>query len=230
MGVKSLKDAMNPELKFHSIVISLTTFIVFTAWSQLTTLISSSPWVSVFAAGLISLGLYRFIAMVSLSLFRNVPLVKKFILGAKYMEGTWIGFFIGHENKIRYLVETFEQDLGELVIRGTVYRDDGTHHCSYVSQNATIDIRNGKLSYSYDADSVSNTHINPGLARFDLVRESKESPPKRITGYSSDLFHPNKLMAFEEKITEKTSMDVAEAFEKSLEVYEKYKRHTGIGS
>lgn len=221
---------MNPELKFHSIVISITTLIVFTAWTQLTSLISDNPGLSVFLAGLISLGLYRFLATVSLSLFRNIPLVKKFILGPKYMEGTWIGFFVGHENKIRHLVETFEQDLSELVIRGTVYKDDGSYHCSYVSQNATIDVRNGKLSYSYDADSVNNSHINPGLARFDLVRESKESPPKRITGYSSDLFHPNKLMAFEEKITEKTSMDVDKAFEKSVDIYEKYKGNTGIGS
>lgn len=217
---------MSPELRFHSIVISITTLIVFTVWTHITGVIAAYPWLSVFAAGIISLGLYRFVAMVQLSFFRKISKVKKFILGPTYMEGTWIGFFVGHENKIRYLVETFEQDLSELVIRGKVYRDDGTYHCSYVSQNATVDLRNGKLSYSYDADSISNTHINPGLARFDLERDSKDSPPSRLSGYSSDLFHPKKLMAFEEKVTDKTSMEATVAFEKSVEIYQKYKRFT----
>jgi hypothetical protein len=185
---------------------------------------------SVFAAGLISLGLYRFLATILLSLFRKIPYIKKLILGPRYMEGTWVGFFVGHENKIRYLVETFEQDLNELIIRGKVFREDGTYHCVYVSQNATVDIKNGKLSYSYDADSIGSTYINPGLARFDLERVSKESPPSRISGYSSDLFHSKKLMAFEEKLTEKTCMETSKAVEKAIEIYQKYKGHTGVCS
>jgi len=221
---------MNPELKFHSIVISVTTLIVFTAWTQLANFTATYPALAVFVAGLISLGLYRSLFTLQITLFRRYTFVKKFILGASYMEGTWLGFFVGHEDKIRFLVETFEQDLSELVIRGKVFKEDGTYHCSYISQNATIDVKSGKLSYSYDADSIGNTHINPGLARFDFERESKESPPQRISGYSSDLFHSKKLMAFEEKMSDKTTMETKAAFEKAVVIYEKYKIHTGVSS
>lgn len=220
-------DYMSPELKFHAIIVSIVTLIVFYIFTQVTAIVSTYPWLTVFSAALISLGLYRFICSIFLTTFRNVTKFKKFILGASYMEGVWVGFFLGHENKIRYLVESFEQDLNELIIRGKVYLEDGTYHCSYVSQKATIDTKNGKLSYSYDADAITNTHINPGLARFEIERESRESKPHRITGYSSDLFNSKKLMAFEEKVSEKTSIPLQEAIDSARKVFEKYKNYTG---
>lgn len=221
---------MSPELKFHSIVISLTTLIIFSIWTQFPAQITQYPWLSVIASGIISIGLYRFIASTFLALFRKLQFVKKFILGPSYLEGLWIGFFVGHNNEIRHIVETFEQDLNELVIRGKVFRSDGTYHCSYVSKDATFDTKNGKLTYSYDADTLNNTHINPGLARFEVDRDSKEASPTRLTGYSSDLFHSKKLLAFEEKVLDKKYKETINAFKKSVDIFNKYKDHSGIGT
>lgn len=190
---------MSPEIKFHSFVTSFTTLVVFSLWVYLQTLIDKYPIISIIIASIFTLGIYRLINTMLMAFFRNCQPFKKFILGPTYMEGTWVGFFVGHNN-IRYLVETFEQDLSLLKIRGRVYREDFTFHGSHISTNASLDIVSGHLSYSYDADTIPNTHINAGLARFTLDRDSREQAPHRIIGYSSDLFNPKNYKIFRKSI------------------------------
>lgn len=218
---------MTAELKFHSTIISITTLFMFSLWKYTSLLETNYPWLSVAVAGVMTLGIYRGFSAIVLMFFRKNKMVKKFFLGPYYMEGIWVGFFVGHQNKIRYIVEAIEQGLSELVIRGQVFRDDKTYHCSYTSQDASINLKEGRLSYSYNADTIGNTHINPGLARFDLGRTSKDSSPDTLTGYSSDLFHPNKLMAFEEKLPEKLNLSIPEQVEEAIKVYKKYIKLTG---
>ncbi|MDH5880570.1 hypothetical protein L8S15_15875 [Vibrio sp. S/42/10] len=218
---------MSPEIKFHSLVTSATTLIVFSVWSLSLQIVSKYPVASVAVAGVFTLGIYRVVNTIFLTIFRKVKLIKKFILGASYMEGTWVGFFVGHNKNIRYLVETFEQDLSLLKVRGRVYRDDFSYHSSHVSTDATLDTINGKLSYSYDADAILNTHINAGLARFELVRNAREEPAHHIVGYSSDLFHSSKLTAFEDKISDSTSVELSKALEEAEKVYNKYRCVSG---
>ena len=79
------------------------------------------------------------------------------------MEGVWVGFFVGHNNRIRFFYEIFEQDLIRTVIRGRVYRDDEGFHGSWIADSATIDPVRGKLTYYYQADAIGNSFINPGI-------------------------------------------------------------------
>jgi hypothetical protein len=219
---------MSPEIKFHAFITSTTTLITFSLWSFMLQQVSTHPVTSVLVAGVFSLGIYRLINTIFLTIFRNVQCVKKFILGASYMEGTWVGFFVGHDNNIRYLVETFEQDLSLLKVRGKVYRNDFSYHASHVSTDATIDILNGRLSYSYDADAINNTYVNAGLARFELTRSSREKPAHHMVGYSSDLFNSKKLMAFEDKFSESTAVDLSKALEEAEKVHNKYRCICGV--
>jgi len=214
---------MNPELKFHSIIISITTLIIFYLWTRLTAIVNDFPILSVIAAGLVTLGLYRTLVVIALAAFRNVQQIKKFVLGPFYMEGTWVGFFIGHEKQIRFVIESLEQSFNELVVKGKVFKEDNTYHGSYVSEGAFINIRDSKLSYTYNVDGIKNTFINYGLAKFDFDRDAKHLPPNKMTGFSSDLFNPTKLLSFEEKISDKTSITIENALSKAKEVYEKYK-------
>mgnify|MGYP001587503561 CR=1 FL=1 len=213
---------MNPEIKFHSFVTSVTTLVVFGIWAYMLTYVEKNPIISVLVAGVFTLGIYRLVNTFFMGAFRRIKPLKKFFLGGSYMEGTWVGFFVGHNNDIRYLVESFEQDLSLLKIRGRVYRNDNTFHSSHISTDASIDTVNGKLSYSYDADAISNTHINAGLARFELVRKGREVAPHHIVGYSSDLFHPNKLKAFQDKISDSTALELNVELSEAEKVYEKY--------
>ncbi len=214
---------MNPEIKFHSLIISVTTLIVFYTWAKLTAVVGNHPLLSVVTAGFVTLGLYRSLVLFALSAFRNISIFKKFILGPFYMEGTWVGFFVGHEKKIRYVVESYEQSFSELVIKGRVFKEDNTYHGSYVSEGAFINIRDSQLSYTYNVDGISNTFMNPGLAKFNFDRDAKHLPPNRMTGFSSDLFNPKKLLSFEEKASDKSSMEIKDALSEAKQVYEKYK-------
>ncbi len=214
---------MNPEIKFHSLIISVTTLIVFYTWAKLAAVVGNHPLLSVVTAGFVTLGLYRSLVLFALSAFRNISIFKKFILGPFYMEGTWVGFFVGHEKKIRYVVESYEQSFSELVIKGRVFKEDNTYHGSYVSEGAFINIRDSQLSYTYNVDGISNTFMNPGLAKFNFDRDAKHLPPNRMTGFSSDLFNPKKLLSFEEKASDKSSMEIKDALSEAKQVYEKYK-------
>lgn len=216
---------MNPELRFHSIIISFTTAIVFLVWLGLNKVITTYPFIAVVLSGLISLGIYKTLALLLLASFRNVRLVKIFILGPRYMEGIWAGFFIGHKNRIRYFFEIFEQDLTRTIIRGRVFRDDGSFHGSWIAEDATIDPLRGKLTYHYQADAIGNTFINPGIGSFDIDRPASHQSPVRLTGFSSDLFNPHKLIAFEEKVSEKTMIESIEALNLAKQIYEKNKGH-----
>lgn len=218
-------SSMNPELKFHSIIISITTAIVFFVWLGLNKVIAAHPFFAVVLSGLISLGIYKFLALLFLSFFRNTRMVKRFILGPNYMEGIWAGFFVGHKNRIRLFFEIFEQDLSRTIIRGRVFRDEGGYHGSWIAEDATIDPVRAKLTYHYQTDAIGNTFINPGIASFDIERPAAHKGPVRLIGFSSDLFNPHKLMAFEEKVSDDTIIESRDALEKAKEVYEKYKGH-----
>ncbi len=216
---------MNPELKFHSLIVSGSTLVVFTAWSQLATLVANYPAISVITASLVSIGIYRLLTIVLLAAFRKSSWVKKFILGPSYMEGTWIGFFIGHDEKTRFFIEAFEQDLSGLVIRGKGFRENGEYHGSWISDNTEINARQGKLTYTYEADVIGNSHINPGLAAFSFERKSKDLPPHSMIGFSSDIFNPKKLKSFEKKISSDTSVKIDDALVQAREFYETNKNN-----
>ena len=214
---------MSPELKFHSFIVSATTFIIFTVWTYFTKFIEIYPAASVVTACLVSLGAYRLLTICMLVTFRKFEFAKKFMLGESYMEGTWVGYFIGHDNTPRFYVETIEQDISYLVIRGKAFREDGSYHGTWVSDNAEINTKTGKITYTYEADIIGNSHINPGLATFIFERKSKNDPPHRMIGFSSDLFNPSKLKSLEEKVSNSTSMDIDKAFQKAKEIYSKNK-------
>lgn len=216
---------MNPELKFHSLIISITTAIVFLIWIGLNKVITTYPFLAVVLSGLISLGIYKTLALLLLAIFRNIGFVKKFILGPRYMEGIWAGFFVGHQNIIRLFFEIFEQDLNRTIIRGRVFRDDGSFHGSWIAEDATIDPLRGKLTYHYHTDAIGNTFINPGIGSFDIDRPASHKAPKRLIGFSSDLFNPHKLMAFEEKVSNSTMIESQDALKMAKEIYEKNKGH-----
>ncbi len=145
------------------------------------------------------------------------------ILGASYMEGTWVGFFIGHDETPRFFIETFEQSISDLIIRGKAFKESGEYHGSWIAENTEVNTRTGKLTYTYDADVIGNSHVNPGLAVFTFDRESRDKPPHAMIGFSSDLFNPKKLKSFEEKMSDNTSIIISDAIEKAKEIYSKNK-------
>jgi hypothetical protein len=158
------------------------------------------------------------------SLILEIRFIKKWVFGAYYFEGVWVGFFIGKENKVRYYIETFEQDFESITIRGKGFRKKEGYFGNWISNSVNFDVKKGILNYTYQTDAISNSFINPGLACFNIERRKCDGKPYRLYGFSADLYNPKKLKSYEEKINDKPDIDSIEnALEKAKELYRKHK-------
>lgn len=157
---------MTPTTKFQSYVLSLTTLIVFTIWFKYEDMIQIDPYLKIISTTLISLGLYRFVGSLLLFLFKKIRLVRKFFLGPRYLEGTWVGFYIGYKGNVRYIVERFEQDFETLIIRGTSYNEQKKFHTSWISFPANVDIAKGELTYMYELRGINEVFNGTGIVFF----------------------------------------------------------------
>lgn len=154
----------------------------------------------------------------------KIRFIKKWIFGASYLEGVWIGFFIGKMDKERFFIETFEQDFNSITLRGEGYRDGEGYFGSWTSKNVHFDVRIGSISYMYETDAIKDSAISPGLAIFKIDRESIDCPPYKLKGFSSDLYNPKKFKSLEYKISDVPNVkDVNIALEKAKDFYEKNK-------
>ena len=199
---------MTPERKFNSAVLSAMVFIVFLGVGFLAPRIQSIPFwqqaVAAVAAMLASAGTYGLIASFLSALIRKNRIVKKFTLGPYYMEGTWVGYFVGHAGDLRYVVEILEQELESLIIRGYSFAEDGRQHGQWTSEAAYVDIRLGKLTYMYTCDILTRGVPYQGIGVFDLQRPSASEPPTAIHGYVADLVDGQRLPVKESRIADYT--------------------------
>lgn len=214
---------MKPIIKFNSIVISITTMIMYGLWALLSDNIFSSisaKILTVLISYFTSLGFYKSIFWLLSGLLSKWKWFKNMIYGSYYLEGIWVGFFIGKDSKVRYFYEVFEQSLDEIVITGKAFKDDESILGIWKAKNPVIDIVLGKMTYYYETDVFENTFINPGLATFNLERIDKDKCPYALTGFSSDLFNPVKLKAFEVKLDVCSQKNNTRLIEEAKKVYE----------
>ena len=211
---------MNPLIKFHSIVLAITTFIVFSLWEALRNVLEYNFSLIIPIAAITTIGFYRVVMFFVEWLILKIRFIKMWIFGAYYMEGVWVGFFIGKEDKVRFYIETFEQDFESITIRGKGFRENEGYFGYWVSDSVNFDVKKGVLNYTYQTDALSNSFINPGLAYFNIERKEQQDKPYRLVGFSADLYNPKKLKSFEEKINDKPDIDnIENALGKAKELY-----------
>lgn len=216
---------MKPILRFNSIIIGLTTIVVFFGWLNLKDVINAHPGLGLLAAGLISIGTYRVFFNLLSFLVKHIFWIKQLIFSAYYLEGTWVGYYISQDGRPRFFIEQFEQSIDNMVIRGKSYEQQGEYHGSWIAENPNMNIFTGQLTYQYTANTLINTHINPGLAMFNLERNNSNTPPHMMLGFTSDVYNPNKIRAIEIKISSKTSIDIIEGLKNANELYKKYQNN-----
>ena len=212
---------MKPSIKFHTIIISITTLVVFTIWSQLIKAMQTNDFYKVVLGSLISIGVYRLFVSVIISLSKKIKLLKRFILGQYYLEGTWIGFYIGAEGKVRFIVEKFEQEFDSLIIRGQYYNELSQHHSMMTARNINIDAENGEISYMYKCHPINDLSPHEGLAIFNLHRPDQYSPANKLIGYSAELHIGKRIKTIETKISDKTDIELENALSLAKEFYQK---------
>ncbi len=214
---------MKPSVKLHSIAFGFATALTFALWTQFSKFTSIHEIFKILVGFVASLGLYRAIANAVILLVRRSTTVKKFFLGEQFVGGTWVGYYKGFDGKERYLIERFEQDIDNIVIRGKSFNELFKDHSSWVANHAYVDVARGKLSYMYEVANLHQPTDTNGVASFTFGRDDQYSKPIMLDGYSIDSHLGKRCKAREIKISDYCSVDPAEALTKAKEFFEKNK-------
>ncbi len=214
--------------RLNTISLSITTLCVFSLWISIVNVsdelssITNSKILLITLSFIFSLGFYKILLNITKYLVQKCKLCKKIIFGASYIDGVWVGFFVNSDKKIRFFYEVYEQDYDSFEIRGVSFTVDGKHHGTWNIEDPVISEKKGMLNYTYETDGINNTYINPGIGRFTFIRNKSNEPPFQMKGYTSDLYNPNKVFSFQEKVEIK-EIDESQLFEMAKKVYEKNK-------
>lgn len=206
---------------YRSIVFTLTTAVTFYLWSQINQMMAQKVWLGILLSGVISLGTYRIILKFMEWILLKSNKTKAIIFGSSYLEGTWVGCYLGHDDKPQFYIESFEQDFDGLVIRGKCFYENGSFKGTWTSERVIIDAEKGKITYTYITDMINNTHKNQGLAEFRFDRATKKDCPDRMVGFSSDVFTSKKFLSIEERVKDKKELLESELLNRAKTVYEK---------
>ncbi len=211
---------MQPELRFHTIVVSATVVVMFGAIVFVQPLVqplSTSVKVAGFViAALASAGTYKSLAGLLDFVLRKWRWLREKLLGDTYLEGTWVGFFVGHGGDVRLFYEHFRQTLTSLVIQGNSYELDNTSHGDWVSVTANHDAANGRLLYAYTCNIISRSVQHEGIAVFNVRRPTPNAPADSLEGYSADLVDGHRSPSREIKVSTHF-LDRKSAIEKARE-------------
>lgn len=207
---------MTPEHKFHSYVTTLTIIVMYFIVSELVPIIDSVGDSSMYLKPLVSVlsafGLYGLFAKVMNGIACNWNWLKRHLLGPTYLNGTWVGRFINSQNEEKITVEFFEQTISSLTIRGEAFNSDGSTYAQWTSIAASINERNGVLTYTYTCDSHIDYSTFQGIGVFSFERKSAHLPPTFIKGYSADISDGVRTENREKRISEKL-LESHEAYE-----------------
>lgn len=182
---------MSPSAKFNGLLASATVtimfFLVIYVTPRLNVLGVDSPLLLTIGALISSAGLYRILSLGMRWLMERWEWLKGIVLGPHYMHGTWIGYFNGHANDKRFMVEHFIQDLEGLVITGRSFTEAKQEHGYWESESTTIDAKKGRLIFTYKFDVLTQKNSLIGIHSSLFERKSAHHAPGAISGFAHDL-------------------------------------------
>jgi hypothetical protein len=226
---------MKPHQQISTYAIAFTTLILFSIWKFISDLMISYPsWfiddknqkyniLGIILIGLTSIGVYRIFFTIVDSLMKKCRFMKKLILSSYYMEGTWIGFYIGVAGNVRYIIETYEQTMDDLVIKGISFDENKNLHTFWTSESYNINAESGEIIFQYKVKTTHEQTDPNGLAYFNLNRRSNKKSTDFIVGYSVDSHLCKKCRAIERKLSDSTKYDLKETLCKAIQFHEEYK-------
>lgn len=197
---------MGPAARFHGLISSVTILIMFwvVSWANmnLANFTVNYPFLSGLSALVSLVGVYRSLALgISWILHRSIY-VRKWIFGAYFLHGTWIGYFIGHAGDKRLIVELYDQDLDSLIQNGRSFTIQKAPHGHWVGGATNVDVRRGRLIYTYSNDIGTNSTTLEGITTFQFEREASHKTPNRLDGYAHDLNDSQRIVIHEEKASD----------------------------
>ena len=178
---------MTPEQKFNSYVTVATIMVMYLMIDNIAPLLNKFGIAKPIVTLLSAVGVYNLFAKILSSMTRNLLPVKKHLLGASFLNGTWAGEIKGANNEKIITVEFFEQTLNHLVIRGEAFKENGDSYAQWISKATFINESDGVLTYTYSCDKNDDNSSFQGVCVFNFERSSSHVAPNYIKGYSTDV-------------------------------------------
>lgn len=210
---------MKAKERFHAIILSLTTAIIVFVWNKFGDQIEFPGIIVFLSGGFISIATYKLLFEILKFIFSKSRIIRLLLLRKEYMEGTWVGFYIGLEGNVRFIIEEFYQDLDGIIVKGTGYNEEKNIHASWNSDIVKIDTKSRLLLYLYNVTPIHQTYNGVGIANFDLNEVNFWGASKRITGYTADNHNGVRVKSFEIKISSKHSISKENALERAEQFY-----------
>ena len=180
-----------PEYKFHAYITGFTVTLMYLMITEVIPIFSGLKFGSVSVQPIIAIlstaGIYGTLSSILMTLSRNVEWFKKHLLGAGYLNGTWIGKFTIDNDETIFTVETFEQTISSLKIRGHAFHENGKTFAQWESVAESIKESDGVLTYTYSCSRNQDVFSFEGIGVFKFERTSSHVPPTHIFGYSADM-------------------------------------------
>lgn len=193
---------------YKTIVFSITSILLFSVWKFVIVNFDGNAVLIGLIELLLTIGTYKMVSKFIELILLKIPFAKKLVFNSSYMEGQWVGCYIGTNNEPIYFIEAYEQTFDSLIIRGKAYFSDGSYKGNWVSENVNIDVINGAITYTYTTDFINNSHKNQGLAVFYFERKNATAAPYMLRGFSTDIFSQKKTKSIEMKINKKYMTDI----------------------
>ena len=167
----------NIEIQFHSWLCSaiVGVFIIILGilipWLQ--ALPSWGKFATIAGAVFLSHIGYRLVVALALWATRKLPFVAKWILGANYIRGFWVGHVTSSSGNTSIAIEKYDQDLSVLHIKGESYWPDGKPAATWETTSASINPETSIIYATYkttifdDNGDIERTAQGFGELRID---------------------------------------------------------------
>ncbi|MET4577408.1 hypothetical protein [Ottowia thiooxydans] len=198
---------MTPSAKFNALLASATVTIMFVlivyVAPEAMKLSGVMPFALSVTALITSAGLYSLLSLVIRWLMERWDLLHGVILSAHYLHGTWIGWFDGHSNERRYMIEHFVQDLDGFVVTGRSFTKTKKEHGYWDSESTMLDVKKGRLVFTYKFDVLTQKSSLAGIHSSLLERLSSRHAPTGYSGLVHDLNDQVRIAVHSQKLSSK---------------------------
>lgn len=207
--------------RYSIFIITLSTFCIFYFWQFLNNNLEflKNFFSIALIALLLSYGTYELVTKLINSLAIKSHIIKRLIMGNEYLDGKWVGYYFGAGKGLRYIIESFEQNLDGLVIRGSSYDEDFNLHSTWVSDAININPYTGKLAYTYAVTGCKDNYNGTGIADFSFIRTKDNSITHEIQGFSFDMHIAQRITSHEKKVEKGHLLSQKELLKKAETFY-----------
>jgi len=203
--------------KLLAIAIGITTSLVFGLWLLIKDIDTVCIILKVALSGFLSYGVYRLVFLGISWLLPQISFVKKWLYGKAYLDGTWIGAYLGASGKPRIFYEKYEQNYNSTLIKGYSFLLDKTPHTNWNNTSFSINLSEKVLFFTYSTKSFTETTSGNGYGQFSIVYDIDKKYPVELQGFSYDLHNRKQIPAIEQKLEDNLSND--KIIEKALAFY-----------